>query len=100
MQLDYLKVHQFQPRKPWWDDRTPNDQLKKIYAKLRENPLLAGEQFAEMQVSEKDLFKHSLIIPSSISYQDYVEGKVSKKEGYLFTYFRYGQEPYFADISL
>lgn len=100
MQLDYLKVHQFQPRKPWWDDRIPSDQLKKIYAELRENPLLAGEQFAEMQVSEKDLFKHSLIIPSSISYQEYVDGQVAKKEGYLFTYFRYGQEPYFADISL
>lgn len=100
MQLDYLKAHQFQPRKPWWDDRAPSEELKKVYAALRNNPLLVGEQFAEMQVSEKDLYKHSLIIPSTISYKDFVNGQVSKKEGYLFTYFRHGQEPYFADILL
>ena len=53
-----------------------------------------------MNVSEKDLFKHSLIIPSSISYKDLQEGHVIKQDGYLFIYFRQGQAPYMKDIKL
>ena len=53
-----------------------------------------------MNVSEKDLFKHSLITPSSISYKDLQKGRVVKQDGYLFTYFRQGQAPYMADIQL
>ncbi|MEO4054295.1 B12-binding domain-containing radical SAM protein [Solibacillus sp. CAU 1738] len=100
MQIDYLLPHQFQPRKPWWDERANSEQLKELYSAIRNNPAIVGEDFAAMQVSEKDLFKHSLIIPSTISYEDFTNGQVSKKQGYLFTYFRHGQQPYFADLIL
>ncbi len=70
------------------------DQLKALYAAIRQNAAVAGEEFAAMNVSERDLFKHSLIIPSSISYKDLQKERVVKQDGYLFTYFRQGQAPY------
>ncbi|MCT6924126.1 B12-binding domain-containing radical SAM protein [Metasolibacillus sp.] len=99
MQLDYLQEQQFQPRKIWWKERTDKEQQKNIYTLLRQNPTIAGEEFAAMGITERDLFKHSLIIPTAISYQDFLNGQIKKHKGYLFTYFRQGQQPYFADIQ-
>ncbi|WP_042471332.1 B12-binding domain-containing radical SAM protein [Bacillus ndiopicus] len=99
MQLDYLKEQQFQPRKIWWHERVDGEQQKNIYAQLRQNPAIVGEEFVAMDITERDLFKHSLIIPTTISYNDFINGQVKKHKGYLFTYFRQGQQPYFADIK-
>lgn len=99
MQLDYLQEQQFQPRKIWWKERADKEQQKNIYTLLRQNPTIAGEEFAAMGITERDLFKHSLIIPTTISYQDFLNGQIKKHKGYLFTYFRQGQQPYFADIQ-
>lgn len=98
MQLDYLGIQQFQPRKLWWKERLTEDEQKAIYRALRETPEVAGKEFAEMQVSEKELFKHSLIIPFAIDYTAFTKGIVEAKKGYLFTYFRQGQSPYFYSI--
>ncbi|WP_107942181.1 B12-binding domain-containing radical SAM protein [Metasolibacillus sp. FSL H7-0170] len=99
MQLDYLQEQQFQPRKIWWNKRVDDVEQKNIYAQLRQNPAIAGQEFAAMGITERDLFKHSLIIPATISYGDFVNGQITKHKGYLFTYFRQGQQPYFADIK-
>lgn len=98
MQLDYLMEQQFQPRKLWWKERPTEEQQKALYNALRENPAIAGEAFASFNLSEKELFKHTLIIPHHIDYQDFSKGKIVQKNGYLLTYFRHGQAPYFATI--
>lgn len=100
MQLDYLTPMGFQPRKLWWDDKIESQQLKDIYSAIRNNAAVAGKEFALMNISEKDLFKHSLIIPSKISYEHFQNGEIIKQDGYLFTFFRQGQAPYFATIQL
>lgn len=99
MQLDYLMAQQFQPRKLWWTERPTEEQQKAIYTALRENPSIAGEEFAHFNLSEKELFKHTLVIPYHIDYQDFTEGKITPKNGYLLTYFRHGQSPYFATLN-
>jgi len=98
MQLDYLMVQQFQPRKLWWKERPTEEQQKAIYNALRENPSIAGEAFANFNLSEKELFKHTLVVPHHLDYQNFTKGKIVQKNGYLFTYFRHGQAPYFASI--
>ncbi|WP_155592083.1 B12-binding domain-containing radical SAM protein [Lysinibacillus cavernae] len=98
MQLDYLMVQQFQPRKLWWNERPTEEQQKAIYHALREDPAIAGEEFVSFKLSEKELFKHTLIIPHSLDYQNFINGKIVQKNGYLLTYFRHGQAPYFATI--
>jgi len=51
-----------------------------------------------LNLTEKELFKHTLIIPHNLDYQKFANGKIVQKNGYLLTYFRHGQEPYFATI--
>lgn len=100
MQLDYLSKQQFQPRKIWWKERITEEQLRNIYLALKETPTLAGAEFAEMNVSERDFYKHSLIIPFAFDYEAYNDGKIVTQDGYLLTYFRQGQSPYFATLQL
>ncbi|KGR77435.1 B12-binding domain-containing radical SAM protein [Ureibacillus sinduriensis] len=99
MQLDYLSKQQFQPRKLWWEERVSKDVQKQIYASLKESPTIAGEEFAEFDLTEKDFYKHSLIIPFSIDYRSLQGGQVVAQDGYLLTYFRLGQAPYFATLE-
>jgi len=99
MQLDYLSKQQFQPRKLWWEERASREVQKEIYNLLKENPALAGEEFTQFDIHEKEFFKHSLIIPFSIDYNALQNGQVTAKNGYLLTYFRIGQQPYFATLE-
>ncbi|WP_299513182.1 B12-binding domain-containing radical SAM protein [uncultured Rummeliibacillus sp.] len=99
MQLDYLKAQQFQPRKIWWQHRVLEDNSKQIFKALRENPEIAGEQFAEMNLCEKDLYKHTLLTPFNIDYEAYQKGTIKKQKGYLLTFFRKNGSPYFATIE-
>ena len=99
MQLDYLKAQQFQPRKIWWKNRTQQHTAKQILNALRENPEIAGKQFAEMNPGEKDLYKHTLLTPFSIDFEAYQNGKILSQKGYLLTFFRKNDTPYFATID-
>ncbi len=99
MKYDFLQGQQFQPRKLWWNDRLSEPEMKDVYARIKENPSLVGKEFAAMQITERELFKHSLIIPFHIDLQNYEVGAPQKKAGYLFTYFRNGQQPYFSTFN-
>lgn len=99
MQIDYLKNQQFQPRKLWWDERVNGEELKAIFTRIKEDPSIVGEEFAAMKVNEKDLFKHTLIVPFALNYEAFVNGEVVAQDSYLFTFFRIGNEPYFATLS-
>lgn len=96
MKLDFLSKQQFHPRKLWWDERIPKEELKAINKKLIETPEIAGEEFVQMKVNEKELVKHSLIVPFNLDYEAYQIGKIVESDTYLFVFFRQGNSPYFA----
>lgn len=100
MQLDYLSKQQFQPRKLWWQQRLTQDEQKLVYTALRHNPAIAGQTFQDMNVSEKELFKNSLIIPFHLDYEAFLNGNIKENNHYLFIYFRHGQTPYFASLNI
>ena len=99
MKYDYLVGQQFQPRKLWWNDRLNEEQMKAAYTRIKEDASIVGEEFAQMNISERDLFKHSLIIPFQMDLVTYELGQPVKQNGYLFTYFRNGRQPYFYSFS-
>ncbi|WP_274309298.1 B12-binding domain-containing radical SAM protein [Solibacillus daqui] len=100
MKYDFLSGQHFQPRKLWWNDRLSENEMRDIYARIKEKPAIVGDEFAAMNISERDLFKHSLIIPFHIDFQNYDEtGTVTKQTGYLFTYFRNSEAPYFYSFN-
>ncbi|GGG20316.1 B12-binding domain-containing radical SAM protein [Lysinibacillus alkalisoli] len=96
MQLDYLQAQQFQPRKLWWETTLPSQQRSQFYLQLQENPLIAGEHFANLQLNQKDLHKHTLLIPFHFDFPHYEKtGQIIPKTSYLLTYFRHNQAPLF-----
>lgn len=99
MQIDYLSPMTFNPRKFWWDERVPEEELKKIMKPIRENHALVNEEFAALNISDKDLIKHTLIIPTHIDYGALQNGEVLVREGYLFVHFLNGQTPFITTIN-
>lgn len=99
LQLDYLKAQRFQPRKPWWKNQLPEIKSKDILKELRLHPEMAGSAFAQFNVGEKELYKHTLLLPFYIDL-DLLNNNNEVKEcnGYLMTYFRKDGAPYFAFI--
>ncbi|WP_150283816.1 B12-binding domain-containing radical SAM protein [Rummeliibacillus sp. TYF-LIM-RU47] len=99
LQLDYLKAQRFQPRKPWWKNQLPEIKSKDILKEIRLHPEMAGSAFAQFNVGEKELYKHTLLLPFYIDL-DLLKNnnEVQECNGYLMTYFRKDGAPYFAFI--
>ncbi|WP_026692261.1 B12-binding domain-containing radical SAM protein [Peribacillus kribbensis] len=61
MKIDYFSSHRYKPRKPWWESRLSKEQRSALYAEISAVPEILGDKFANMQLSEKDLHKHTMI---------------------------------------
>ena len=99
MQIDYLRSMSFNPRKFWWQERLTEEQQKDIMARIRKNHSLVSDKFAALNISDKDLIKHSLIIPTYVDYDALTEGKVVPRKGHLFVYFFNGEKPFLTTID-
>ena len=99
MQIDYLRSMKFNPRKFWWNERLTEEQLKEVMAPIRKNHALVNERFASFNISDKDLIKHSLVIPTYVDYEALADGKVVPRKGHLFVYFFNGENPFLATID-
>ena len=99
MQIDYLSPMAFNPRKFWWEDRVSEEELKRIMKPIRENHALVSDQFAALNISDKDLIKYTLIIPTHIDYSALQNGEIKPLDGYLFVHFLNGQTPFITTIN-
>lgn len=61
MKKDYLLNQKFKPRKPWWKPLDEDSAIKEIYQKLLTDPALAGKDFAELNLKQKELYKHTIL---------------------------------------
>lgn len=98
MQFDYLSAQRFQPRKPWWNHATNKEAIKQVYAQLNLSPEIGGEAFAALRLNEKELYKHTLILPFHIKLDGIDEANISMEEGYLVTVFQKDGTPIFSTI--
>ncbi|MEH7301920.1 B12-binding domain-containing radical SAM protein, partial [Neobacillus drentensis] len=58
MKYDYLINHKYKPRKPWWEASYDKNSRTELYKKFIENPNLLGKDFIDLNLEEKELFKH------------------------------------------
>ena len=72
---DYLLNQRYKPRHLWWDDGVSKEEKQQVIRHIAANPLLVSERFAELSLSEKDLFKHAAIERFPFSMQKYLESK-------------------------
>ncbi|WP_064092331.1 B12-binding domain-containing radical SAM protein [Rossellomorea aquimaris] len=61
MKLDYLENQKYKPRKPWWNHEMTKEDRSMIYQTLLRSPSIAGSEFAELNLSEKEVYKHTLL---------------------------------------
>ncbi|TLS51385.1 DUF4080 domain-containing protein [Paenibacillus antri] len=61
MKLDYFRQHKYRPRKLWWDMSLSPEEHAFWMRRLVERPLDAGEPFAALRLSERELHKQVMI---------------------------------------
>ncbi|MFF2752288.1 B12-binding domain-containing radical SAM protein [Psychrobacillus sp. NPDC058041] len=99
MKLDYLSKQKFQPRKPWWENDMDKEEQSYLYKQLLSDPSIAGEEFANLQLNERELYKQTFITPISICIDSYKKGIIQEKEGYLLTTFGKSNAPHLSFIE-
>ncbi|WP_413301686.1 B12-binding domain-containing radical SAM protein [Bacillus sp. 1P10SD] len=88
MKYDYLINHKYKPRKPWWEASYDKNKRTELYKKFIENPNLLGEDFIDLHLEEKELFKHTMLEEISFNLTKYLAtGEIKKKPACLLAYF-------------
>ncbi|WLR57861.1 B12-binding domain-containing radical SAM protein [Guptibacillus hwajinpoensis] len=67
MKIDYLSKSKKKPRTVWWRDRLEKEEENALLKLVNEQPALLGEDYQALNLSERDLYKHTVIdlLPSS-----------------------------------
>ncbi|WP_315906295.1 B12-binding domain-containing radical SAM protein [Priestia koreensis] len=88
MKLDYLQKQKFKPRKPWWNDLTDKPIRSHYYRQISEDASLMGESFVAEGLSEKELYKHTLLEILPFDYEAYKEtGEIISEPSLLLVFF-------------
>ena len=67
MKYDYLAKQKFKPRKTWWEPTLSKKERSNYYQMILHTPSILGD----LQLDEKDLFKHTLLEPLSFHIEHY-----------------------------
>lgn len=88
MKIDYLRSHKYKPRKPWWEERVSKEQLAVLYEEIEAQPHLLGEDFASIDLSEKDLYKHTVLEFISFDYLTFLQtGTIVSEPSIILAYY-------------
>lgn len=88
LKIDYLSRLSFKPRKPWWNHSLSKQDKSPYYRAIIESPQLLGNEYASLDLNERDIYKHMLIDEISIDISKYMEtGEVKNCPILLFAYF-------------
>ncbi|MFH7818417.1 B12-binding domain-containing radical SAM protein [Neobacillus thermocopriae] len=88
MKYDYLRHHKYKPRKPWWNVSFTKEERSKLYKSIADTSSILGKEFEDLQLDEKDLFKHTLVEKLSFDIHKYLNTGIIEKGSYgLLAYF-------------
>ncbi|GHH98410.1 hypothetical protein AM1BK_19530 [Neobacillus kokaensis] len=88
MKYDYLRNHKYKPRKPWWQPSFNKSERSAIYKQVIDNPGRLGQDFIDLKLDEKELYKHTMVEELSFDLAKYLStGLVEKHSSRLLAYF-------------
>ncbi|AIM17487.1 MULTISPECIES: B12-binding domain-containing radical SAM protein [Neobacillus] len=88
MKYDYLRHHKYKPRKPWWNVSFTKEERSKLYKNIADTPSILGKEFEDLQLDEKDLYKHTMLEKLSFDIHKYLNTGIIEKGSYgLLAYF-------------
>ncbi|WP_147531701.1 B12-binding domain-containing radical SAM protein [Bacillus marasmi] len=73
MKYDYLRNQKYKPRKLWWEERLPKQERSEIYQEILVSPELVGKDFAAFKLSEKDLYKLTVMEQLHFNLDEYLQ---------------------------
>lgn len=88
MIYDFFLNHKHKPRKTWWDFTLTKEKQTKLLEFVAENNQLVSGNFHELELTVKDLFKHTMIEVIPFDLELYFKTKeVKQHPSLLITYF-------------
>ncbi|WP_079508206.1 B12-binding domain-containing radical SAM protein [Mesobacillus jeotgali] len=88
MKYDYLASMKYKPRKPWWELKSDKQQRSELYRGILKDPAVLGRHFLELNIGEKDLYKHTLIEDITIDLKKLREdGIIESSSAHMLVYF-------------
>lgn len=79
MKYDYLRNQRFKPRKSWWIHELSKSERTKLYDSISKDPSHLGTAFEDLQLSDKDIYKHTIIEKVEFDLPFYLESHLVKK---------------------
>ncbi len=93
MQMDFLKKAKYKPRKVWWETNVSKKEKSAFYRKLLDNPLLLGEKFAGLELTERDLYKYTITEKIPFNLEKYLStGTVEREPSFMVVHFHPAEE--------
>ncbi|MFC4320560.1 B12-binding domain-containing radical SAM protein [Litchfieldia salsa] len=88
MKYDYYLHQKYKPRKPWWDHLVSKEDRTQVYQQYLSNPHLLGDEFVSLGLSEKELYKHTIVEELPFDLSTYVNsGAIINKSINTIIYF-------------
>ena len=88
MKYDYLASMKHKPRKPWWELSLDKQDRSELYREIIQKPDAIGNQYSELNISEKDLYKHTLLEDITIDLEKFMkDGEIVHSPSYMLVYF-------------
>ncbi|RFU69938.1 B12-binding domain-containing radical SAM protein [Bacillus sp. V59.32b] len=88
MKYDYFNGQKYKPRKPWWDHTFDKADRSGIYESILANPSKLGQEFAALALTEKELFKHTMLEEVPFDLKSYLEtGVIEPNPTVMLAYF-------------
>lgn len=101
MKYDYLASMKYKPRKPWWELSSDKKQRSELYREIIKNPGALGQEFMNLNLNEKDLYKHTLLEDITINLDLLIkDGTMEDSPSHILVYFdSKSEKPQFFSIK-
>jgi anaerobic magnesium-protoporphyrin IX monomethyl ester cyclase len=88
MKYDYLVSQKYKPRKPWWEPTYDKQERSSFYQMILEDPEMLGSEFKQLKISEKDLYKHTMLEEVPFDLEKYLKtGQIEMEPTSILAYF-------------
>ncbi len=88
MKLDYLRNQNHKPRKIWWPSSINKNERQTFTLHLLQQPEQLGETFAKLQLTERELIKHTVIETAPFDVNTFLSTQqLQKKKSLLVVYY-------------
>ncbi|CAH0345863.1 B12-binding domain-containing radical SAM protein [Bacillus sp. CECT 9360] len=88
MKYDYFNGQKYKPRKPWWDQTFDKADRSGIYESILAKPSVLGQEFVALALTEKELFKHTMLEEVPFDLKSYLEtGIIEPNPTVMLAYF-------------